>query len=136
MLLLVNFPVVPYFSERLTVNLLKLTSEERLTIGRTVVELYHLVVAVGLCKIVHKSGSVEICVGAHLEVHGRTFGLKTYYREQLFAAVDDATEVHLVVAAKCTTHTTAKPCLHETCDTLMIPAWCIPAWHTKIAPKG
>ena len=99
MLLFILLPLVPYFSQRLSIDFLELAPEECATVGGAVVELDHLVVAVGLGEVVHETGTIEIGVGTHLEVHRRTFRFQTYHREELVTAVDDAAEVHLVIAA-------------------------------------
>ena len=99
MLLLIHLPVVPHLPERLSIDLLELFGEERVTVGGTVIELDHLLVAVGLGEVVHETGTIEIGVGTHLEVHRRTFRLQTHHGVELVAPVDDTAEVHLVITA-------------------------------------
>ena len=98
MLLLVLLPVVPYFSERLTIDLLELSAEEGATVCRSVIELDHLLVAVGLGEVVHETGTIEIGIGTHLEVLCGTLRFQAHHRVELVAPVYDTAEVHLVVA--------------------------------------
>ena len=98
MLLLVLLPVIPYFSEGLSIDFLKLFAEEGATVGRSVIELDHLLVAVGLGEVVHETGTIEIGIGAHLEVLCGAFRFQAYYRIELVALVDDTAEIHLVIA--------------------------------------
>lgn len=98
MLLLVLLPVVPYFSERLAIDLLELFAEEGATVSCSVIELNHLLVAVGPGEVVHETGSIEIGIGAHLEVLRGTFRFQTHHRIELVTPVYDTAEVHLVVA--------------------------------------
>ena len=69
MALFVLLPVVPHLAQRLTVDFLKLTTEERATIGRAIVKGNQFVVTVVFSEIVHKSRTIQIGVGPHLEVH-------------------------------------------------------------------
>ena len=97
MLPLVLFPLLPRLSQRLAIYLPELATEEGAAISCPVVELDHLVVAVGLGKVVHKTGTIEVGVGSHLEIHRRAFRFQSNYREELVAAIDDTTEIHLIV---------------------------------------
>ena len=75
----VQLPFVPGLTERLAVHLLELIPKERAAVGRTVVEADYFVVPVFLGEVVHETGTVQIGVGAHLEVHGGTFRLQTHH---------------------------------------------------------
>ena len=134
MLPLILFPLLPCFPQRFAIDLLELTTEESTAVGSPVVEADHLVVAIGLGEVVHEAGTIEIGVSTHLEVHRGAFRLKPHHREELFVAVDDAAEVHLVVSTKSPAHTSAKPGLHKAGDTLVIPTGRIPARNTHEAP--
>ncbi len=133
---LVHFPVVPDFAERLPVHLLELVAEEGPAVGRAVVEADQLVVAVFLRQVIDEAGTVEVGVRTHLEVHRGTFRLQTHHGEERLSAVDDAAEIHLVVAAKGAAHAAAQPGLHETGNALLIPAGGIPTGHGDVAPEG
>ena len=135
-LLLVHLPVVPDFAEGLAVHGLELVAEEGPAVGRAVVETDQLVVAVFLGQVVDEAGAVEVGVRAHLEVHRGAFRLQADDREEGLPAVDDAAEVHLVVAAQGAAHAAAQPGLHETGNALLIPAGGIPTGHGDVAPKG
>ena len=132
----VLLPVVPHLAQRLTVDFFELTAKERATISRTIVKGNQFVVTIVFGEIVHKSRTIQIGVGAHLEVHGRAFGFESHHREEFFAIGNDTAKVHLVVATECAPYASAKPCFHKTGDTLVIPAGGIPARHTQIAPQG
>ena len=133
---LVLLPVVPCLAQRASEHLLELAAEERVAVGRAVVEADELVVAILPCEVADEARAVEIGVGTHLEVHGGALGLQSHHREQLVAAIDDAAEVHLVVAAQGASYASAHPGLHETGYALVIPARRIPAGHAQVAPQG
>ena len=135
-LLLVHLPVVPDFAEGLAVHGLELVAEEGPAVGCAVVETDQLVVAVFLGQVVDEAGAVEVGVRAHLEVHRGAFRLQADDREEGLPAVDDAAEVHLVVAAQGAADTAAQPGLHETGNPLVIPTGGIPARHGEVAPQG
>ena len=136
MALFLLLPLVPHFPEWATINLLELPSEEGAAVGCSVIEADELVIAIFCHQVVHEPCTVKVGVGTHLKVHRRAFRLEADHRKQLVVLVDDATEVHLVIAAKSTAHTVAQPRFHKAGDTLVIPARAIPAWHTQIAPQG
>ena len=134
-LLFVFFPLVPDFPERTAVHVLELAAEIGAAVGRTVVELGQLVVAVFLGQVIDETGAVKIGVGANLEVHRGALRLETDHREEFVAFIDDAAEIHLVVAAKGATHTAAEPGLHEAGDAFLVPAGCIPTGNGQRAVK-
>ena len=134
MFLLVGLPVVPHLSERLPVHLLELSGEIGAAVGGAVVEADELVVAILGSQVVHETRSIEVSIGTYLEVHRGALGLETYHREQFFIFVDDASEVHLVVAAQSTSCAATHPRLHKTGNALMVPARHIPAGHSEVAP--
>ena len=132
--LFLDLPLVPDLPERAAEHLLELFAEEGLAVGRAVVETDDVLIAVLPHHIVHEAGAVEVGVGTHLEVHGGTFRLQTHDGEKRLSPVDDAAEVHLVIAAQSTADAAAQPGLHEAGDAFVVPAGSIPARDAQVTP--
>ena len=136
MLLLIFTPFVPYLSKRLSIYIFKLVAEESTAVCCTIIESDQFFIAIFRSQEVHEACSVEVGISSDLKVHRGTFRLKTHNREKFVATIDDATEIHFVIATQRTSHTTSEPSLHEAGDTFMIPSGGIPTGHTLITPQG